>query len=83
MHPDQEDSDRPSMVHDVSIVLGGKTHVATYYIEDNLIHIMVGERTLTAPVARMPAAQTVQELVERVLGQEDDKPHSGVRARDL
>jgi hypothetical protein len=45
-----EADDRPSTIRTVDVVFDGIIHRVPYYIEHGIIHAVVGDRPITAPV---------------------------------
>lgn len=65
--------ERQSTVFTTSVVFGGSTFEASYYIEHGIIHAHIGGRVLMSPVGTQLAEQTVQTLLTGHLLQQSRK----------
>lgn len=65
--------ERLGLVQRVEVRHGGEVHRADYFVEHNIIHAQIGERTLLTPVNNCPASDTVKVLLAGHLMQQDRK----------
>jgi hypothetical protein len=56
--------DRRSVILTVEVPFEGETHSATYFVENAMIHAVIGGRAFLAPLGSGPAGGTVRALLE-------------------
>jgi len=65
--------ERNSVVQDVEVTHDGQTYRASYFVESNVIHAMIGGRTLLSPIGPVSAGDTVKALLTGYLLQQTRK----------
>jgi hypothetical protein len=58
------DAEPRSKILTVDVPFEGETHTASYFIENEMIHAVIGGRALLAPLGSCPASGTVRALLE-------------------
>lgn len=55
-----------NMVHAVEVQIGSKTLTARYYVEDEIIVAIIGDKKYRCPVGSVPASETVRAILTEV-----------------
>lgn len=64
--------DQANLVHDLTVEFGGRNLKATYFLEGDAIHVMIGETPYRLQAGDMPAEVAVRALLlEQLSGRQD------------
>lgn len=73
----EAEMDQANLVHDLTVEFGGRNLKATYFLEGDAIHVMIGETPYRLRAGDMPAEVAVRSLLLEQLDAEAERPAPG------